>query len=287
MSSTPDPTSPDPTSPDPLDLSSAGTAGTDPTDETSSATPPVDRAPLSEVPGNGEPLGETPAAAGLNGEPTLDPVVEVPPAQGRPARTTAYTHAMRETDLRAVYALAGFTDVAVGAVRKTVTESQRWAAQRLSELRYRREALAQQVEEVSKITEDLPEDAAAAAHAAKTKAAELQEHATHAYADLADRGQRVLHDVRNDVAERIDPAFDKIQERIDAARRAIKARAAAAAETSGDEVATQPAAEEGVPTTVPGTSQAGSGPLSEDVVEVEVTEVEAPGTATGDPTPRD
>ena len=118
-----------------------------------------------------------------------------------PAPSPSPTH---EPDLKPVYAVAGVTEMAVGALRRTVTGGQRWASQRLADLRYRREALAKQAEELRHLGERPPASA---------------------YDDLADRGQRALRDLRVDVVQRIDPAFDRIQQRIDAARNAIRTRA--------------------------------------------------------------
>jgi hypothetical protein len=169
-----------------------------------------------------------------------DPVDPTPtPTPDKPSSRWAYTPAMRESDLKAVYAVAGVTELAVGALRRTVTGGSRWASHRVSELRYRREALAKQAEDLRHLDEHRSEaaDAAAearknaaeaaknAAEAARTAQHGLQATASNAYSDLADRGHRALHDVRADVAARIDPTFDRIQQRIDAARHAIKTRA--------------------------------------------------------------
>ena len=169
-----------------------------------------------------------------------EPVDPTPtPASDRPTSRWAYTPAMRESDLKAIYAVAGVTEIAVGALRRTVSGGSRWASQRVSELRYRREALAQQAEDLRHLGEHKAETADDAAEAAKTaakSAAEaaaeaaksashgLQASASNAYSDLASRGHRALHDVRTDVAKRIDPTFDRLQSRIDAARNAIKTR---------------------------------------------------------------
>ena len=202
MSTTPDPT--------PFDASLESMAP--------QATPLADPAPGKPSLG-GDPLLATPDSATVESEP--EPAVTPTAANLAAAR--------RESDLKALYAFAGFTELAVGAVRSTVTDTSRWANARLSELRFRREELTKQAEEVRKIAEGLPEDVKAVPDVAKGRVTELQEQATSTYSDLASRGQRVLSGVRSDVAGRIDPAFDRIQERIDAARRAIKARAAAAA----------------------------------------------------------
>ncbi|WP_375430228.1 hypothetical protein [uncultured Friedmanniella sp.] len=193
-----------------------------------------DPTPLDETLLDTTPTDPTPVEPTLAGAPDEPLLGTVPPAKPTVAEIAA---ARRESDLKALYAFAGITELAVGAVRSTVTDTSRWASARLAELRFRREELAKQAEEVAriqaeqvrKLAEGLPEDVKAVPEVAKGRVTELQEQATSTYSDLANRGQRALDGVRSDVAGRIDPAFDKIQERIDAARRAIKARAAAVA----------------------------------------------------------
>lgn len=134
--------------------------------------------------------------------------------------------AMRQADIKALYAAAGATEVLIEAVRDTVTETEKWARAQLSELKFRRQELAKQAEEMRQRAEGLPEDVKAVPEVAKSRVADLQEQATGTYSDLANRGQRVLADVRTDVVKRIDPAFDKVQERVDAIRRALRGAAA-------------------------------------------------------------
>jgi hypothetical protein len=224
MSTTPDPTPVDP------DLSANWV---DPTpveplgSETGSAT--------ADVPPAG-PADVTPGAADLGAE-------DAAPAGAKAGRRASEaTAALRESDLKAIYAAAGATQVLVGAVRETVTETSRWASARLSELRFRRAELAKQAEEMRRRAEGLPEEVKAVPDVAKTRVADLQQQATGTYSDLANRGQRVLHDVRSDVVNRIDPAFDRLQERLEAARRAIRGAGAPPAS------APAPAAEPAVPT---------------------------------------
>jgi len=144
--------------------------------------------------------------------------------------------AMRQADIKALYAAAGATEVLIDAVRDTVNETEKWARAQLSELRFRRQELAKQAEEMRQRAEGLPEDVKAVPEAARSRVADLQEQATGTYSDLANRGQRVLQDVRTDVVKRIDPAFDKVQERVDAIRRALRG-AAASTPTPGAPVA--------------------------------------------------
>jgi hypothetical protein len=184
-------------------------------------------------------MTSTPDPSPTGNEP-VDPTPTATPAPDKPTSRWAYTPAMRESDLKAIYAVAGVTEIAVGALRRTVSGGSRWASQRVSELRYRREALAKQAEDLRHLGGRKPEavdEAAEAAKAAAKSAAEaaaeaaksashgLQASASNAYSDLAQRGHRALHGVRTDVAGRIDPTFDRLQSRIDAARNAIKTRA--------------------------------------------------------------
>jgi hypothetical protein len=178
----------------------------------------VDPTPVEEPLGAGT-LPQPDAAPGV-------PADEVPPTTEDVRRRAAETRAaMREADRKVIYAAAGATQVLVGAVRETVTETSRWANARLAELRFRRTELAKQAEEMRQRAEGLPEEVKAVPEVARTRVADLQQQATGTYSDLANRGQRVLLDVRSDVVNRIDPAFDKLQERIDAARRAIRGAA--------------------------------------------------------------
>ncbi|WP_375425856.1 hypothetical protein [uncultured Friedmanniella sp.] len=209
---------------------------------------PVDTSPIDTSPTDTTPVAEytpvEPSLAGPEAEPLIGdvPTVDVAPEPEPRPSLSQTAAAMREADLKALYAFAGFTELAVGAVRSTVTDTQRWANARLAELRFRRQELAKQTEQVRLIAEKrVPEDIKAVPEVAKGRVTELQEQATSTYSDLATRGQRVLNSVRSDVTGRIDPTFDKIQERIDAARALIKSRAAAAAAATSAP-APQPAA---------------------------------------------
>lgn len=219
MSTTPDPTPVDPT---PFDPTLAG-AASEPTR--------VD-GPLGAEPE----LLDTPLRSD-----TFDAVPDdLPPATGQRDRGADTTATLRQAELKAFYAAAGATEVVVGAVRGTLTETQRWASERLAELRFRRAELADQAEEMRQRAEGLPQDVKAVPQAAKGRAAELQEQATSTYAGLAGRGQRVLQGVRADVVNRIDPVFDRLQERVDAARKAIRGAAASAVPPADAPVPTAP-----------------------------------------------
>ncbi|CAA9308560.1 MAG: Endo-1,4-beta-xylanase [uncultured Friedmanniella sp.] len=226
MSTTPNPNPVDPTPVDPTPV--------DPT--------PVDPTPVDPAV-SGAGFDSTPPEVPFEAESTSDAVGSVDsaaadePAAAGPTETSSAAekakhraaeaaNAMRQADLKALYAAAGATEVLVGAVRETLTESERWARARLSELRFRRQELAKQAEEMRQRAEGLPEDVKAVPEVAKTRVADLQQQATGTYSDLANRGQRSLQDVRTEVFKRIDPAFDKIQERVDAARRALRGAAA-------------------------------------------------------------
>jgi chromosome segregation ATPase len=252
MSTTPDPTPVDP------DLNSTGI---DPTP----VEPPEAEAPRVSF---DPPLYEEPLDLGT--------VEEQSAADKAKHRAAEASHAMREADLKALYAAAGATEALVGAVRETVTETERWARAQLSELKFRRKALAKQAEEMRQRAEGLPEDVKAVPEVAKSRVADLQEQATGTYSDLANRGQRVLQDVRTDVVNRIDPAFDRIQQRVDAVRRALRG---AAAPTP---TPTAPVAE-----TTPESGPAGpvDDLIVEDAVLVEDVTVEAPEHGVDDDRP--
>ncbi|CAA9312320.1 MAG: Endo-1,4-beta-xylanase, partial [uncultured Friedmanniella sp.] len=211
MSTTPDPTPVDPTPVDPTPVDPDLSAGwVDPT--------PVET-PLAAgtVPGPGD--------VPLQDEPVSEQGHETPAREEMRRRAAKTAAAMRESDLKAIYAAAGATQVIAGAVRETVTETSRWASARLAELRFRRAELAKQAEEMRQRAEGLPEDVKAVPDVARTRAADLQQQATGTYSELADRGQRVLHDVRSDVVNRLDPALDGLAERLEAARRALRGAA--------------------------------------------------------------
>ena len=241
MSTTPDPTPVDPT---------LGDTGVDPT--------PV------------EPLGAEPAPEFVD---ATEPVVTSPADESSAAekakhRALESAKAMRQADLKALYAAAGATEVLIEAVRDTVTETEKWARAQLSELKFRRQELAKQAEEMRQRAEGLPEDVKAVPEVAKSRVADLQEQATGTYSDLANRGQRALQEVRTDVFKRIDPAFDKVQERVDAIRRALRGAAAPTSASS------DPAAETPVP--------APAGPVDDLIVEDAVL-IEDPVAETPEP----
>ncbi|SDR79033.1 hypothetical protein SAMN04488543_0477 [Friedmanniella luteola] len=223
MSTTPDPTPVDP------DLSRTWV-------DPAPVEVPLDAATGPGRGPDGVPLQDEPAPAAAG-----DPVGAVPPATEQARRGAAdATAAMRESDLKALYAAAGATQVLVGALRDTVSETSRWASARLAELRFRRAELAKQAEEMRLRAEGVQEEVKAAPEVAKSRVADLQQQATGTYSDLAARGQRALLDVRSDVVNRIDPAFDRLEERLEAARRAIRGTAA--------KTPVPPVAEPGVPT---------------------------------------
>ena len=199
MSTTPEPT--------PYGVPSAADVPVDAPVEGVAATQPLTTDPRAT-----DPLGTDLPEAGA-------PVGDVPPA-GAPTSETPSEKTAREPDLRPLYAVAGLTEVLVGAVRTTVTGTQHWASARLAELRFRQAELEKQAAELRERADVLPEQVKTLPDVTRSRVGELQQQATSTYADLAGRGQRLVQGV----AGRVDPVFDRVQERVDAARRVVTGR---------------------------------------------------------------
>lgn len=191
MSTTPDPTPVDPTPVDPTPLSSV----------------PVEPVP-ADLPETDLGVGDLPADV-----PVPDPAAADGPA-GAPRP---------EPDLRPLYAVAGLTDVVVGAVRTTITDTSHWASARVAELRTRRAELEKQAAEIRERTDALPDQVRVLPEVTRTRVNEFQQQASTTYSDLAGRGQRVVQGV----AQRVDPVFDRLQEGVAAARRLVTGRVGA------------------------------------------------------------
>ena len=162
--------------------------------------------------GDVPPVPETPL--------TDAPVTDSPVTESTAGSTTSPTTGREQPDLRPLYAVAGLTDLVVGALRHTLADTQHWASARISELRFRQAELEKQAAELRERAPDLPEQVKTLPDATRTRVGELQQQATHAYADLAGRGQRVVQGV----AGRVDPVFDRVQESVDKARRLVTGR---------------------------------------------------------------
>ena len=195
-----------------------------------SSTPHPDPAdvPAPKLPETGGPETEVPAAEPFGSEtlgaPVTDAVpenleTEPPAAAPTTGAGTSQAHD-READLKPLYAVAGLTDLVVGAVRSTLVDTQQWASARLSEMRFRQAELEKQAAEMRERADDLGEQVKTLPETTRGRVGELQQQANHTYAELAGRGQRVVQTV----ADRVDPVFDRLQESINAARRRVTGR---------------------------------------------------------------
>jgi hypothetical protein len=153
------------------------------------------------------------------------PLTGSPVPEPEAGQTTAPEAGRDQPDLRPLYAVAGLTDLVVGAVRSTLVDTQHWASARISELRFRQAELEKQAAELRERADDLPEQVKTLPEVTRTRVGDLQQQASHAYADLAGRGQRVVQGV----AGRVDPVFDRVQESVDKARRLVTGRGAGGA----------------------------------------------------------
>ena len=194
--------------PDPADIPAprvpeTGTPATDPVTEPLSTSTP--EAPLSG------PADSAPLTEGLETE--------------TPATSPTDGAGSREADLRPLYAVAGLTDLVVGAVRSTLVDTQHWASARLAEMRFRQAELEKQAAEMRERADGLTDQVKTLPDTTRGRVGELQQQANQTYSELADRGQRVVHTV----ADRVDPVFDRLQESIAAARRRVTGRAGAGA----------------------------------------------------------
>lgn len=180
---------------------------------------PADVPPVPDLP----PVPSTPAAD----LPTADaPVTDGPAADATAGPTPSAAKTGRDQpDLRPLYAVAGLTDMVVGALRHTLVDTQHWASARISELRFRQAELEKQAAELRERAPDLPEQVKTLPEVTRSRVGDLQQQATHAYADLAGRGQRVV----GGVAGRVDPVFDRVQESVDKVRRLVTGRASTGA----------------------------------------------------------
>jgi heparin binding hemagglutinin HbhA len=200
-----------------------------PSDPTPHGVPSSVAGPAADVP-----VEEVSATSPLGTDlpPADAPVAGDAPTAAPTAAPT--TRSERQPDLRPLYAVAGLTDVLVGAVRTTVTETQHWASARIAELRFRQAELEKQAAELRERADVLPDQVKTLPDVTRSRVNELQQQASSTYADLASRGQRLVQGV----AGRVDPVFDRVQERVDAARRVVTGRGGAAPVPTGPAPAT-------------------------------------------------
>jgi hypothetical protein len=189
---------------------------------------PAGDIPAGDIPAGDIPAADIPATSIPAGDlPTTDiPVSEVPLTEPDGTTTAGDVKADREQpDLRPLYAVAGLTELLVEAVRHTLADTQHWASARMAELRFRQAELEKQAAQLRERADDLPDHVRTLPDTARTRAGDFQQQASHVYADLAGRGQRAVHSV----AGRVDPVFDRLQESMEKARRAVTGRTGAGA----------------------------------------------------------
>ena len=160
-----------------------------------------------------------------------------------------------ESDYAALYAVAGLTDALADALKSALGETQEKANKRLTDLQSKRSERTKQAkdnaDELREFVITLPEQFKNLPDATKARIAELQKQAndlivqaTATYAELAGRGKRAVdeartvtqtitdkaekraEDVLSDVAERVDPAFERVQEGVTVARRTVTGKSA-------------------------------------------------------------
>jgi hypothetical protein len=160
-----------------------------------------------------------------------------------------------ESDFATLYALAGLTDAFAAQVKARLVETRQRAAKRVADLQHKPTELEAQAklsaDELSKFWKSLPKQLKVLPVATKARLAEGQKQAQTilaeaggTYADLAGRGKRVVDDaigtgrklaetvedkagdVAADVAEMVDPAFEKAQESVTVARQKVTGHSA-------------------------------------------------------------
>jgi uncharacterized protein YoxC len=183
------------------------------------------------------------------------------PTTKRPKTPAPAPQSAVESDYAPLYAMAGLTDVVATSVKDGLKHSSERAAKRMAELQSRPAQLEQQVktnaDELSRRIKAMPEQVKALPETTKARIVEMQrqiqaylDEASHAYAELAGRGKRAVddtivtarslstkaehkaEDVLKDVAEAVDPAFERVQETVTVARKNVTGRTATETVTS-------------------------------------------------------
>lgn len=160
-----------------------------------------------------------------------------------------------ESDYTPLYAVAGLTEAVASTLRYAVAQTQDKTVQRLAVLQDRRATAETRAKatagEVGSFVRTLPEQIKTLPETTKTRLAEVQKQAQEiistansTYADLAGRGKKVVDDtviaarqrsgraerradeVRADVADAVDPAFEAVQETVTRARQTVTGRTA-------------------------------------------------------------
>jgi hypothetical protein len=160
-----------------------------------------------------------------------------------------------DSDYTPLYAVAGLTDALAEALRGALVERQEKASKKISELQSLRPDLGKQArenaEELRTFVITLPEAFRNLPDATRARIAELQQQANEllvqaetTYGELAGRGKRVVDealgsardltakaerrtaDIASEAADRLDPAFEKVQEGVTVARKSTTGRSA-------------------------------------------------------------
>lgn len=163
-----------------------------------------------------------------------------------------------ESDLTPLYAVAGLTDAVATTVKTTLVTTRGRA---VTEIQDRTTAWEKQAkattEELDKFLRSLPAQVRALPETTRSRIAQAQKRsesllveAGSTYADLAGRGKLAVdgslvvarklsnqaekraEDVLSDVADRVDPAFEKVQETVTVARKTVTGRTATETVTS-------------------------------------------------------
>jgi uncharacterized phage infection (PIP) family protein YhgE len=160
-----------------------------------------------------------------------------------------------ESDFAPLYAVAGIADAFTAQAKSTLTATREKVQAKQGELetqaKYGVEELTKFVKSLPDQVKSLPEQVKALPETSKAKLVEAQEQlkafyaeAASGYGDLAGRGKRAVdeallsakqlsgkaekraEDVAADVAEKIDPALEKVQESVTVARQKVTGRTA-------------------------------------------------------------
>ena len=169
------------------------------------------------------------------------------PAQARKAAV--------DSDYTPLYAVAGLTDALAEVLRSALADTQERGRKRIDEIQGRAPELSRQAkgsaDELRTFVITLPDQMRNLPESTRLRIAELQKQANEllvqantAYGELAGRGKRVVdvavgsardlsgkaekraEGVLADVAERVDPAFEKVQEGVTVARKTVTGRSA-------------------------------------------------------------
>jgi hypothetical protein len=169
------------------------------------------------------------------------------PAQARKAAV--------DSDYTPLYAVAGLTDALAEVLRSALADTQERGRKRIDEIQGRAPELSRQAkgsaDELRTFVITLPDQMRNLPESTRLRIAELQKQANEllvqantAYGELAGRGKRVVdvavgsardlsgkaekraEGVLADVVERVDPAFEKVQEGVTVARKTVTGRSA-------------------------------------------------------------